>query len=66
MMLICLLTHEHVTCTPGVERDTQDMSPEEARRKRNTQDNPAGAFEDPKARTAGRDPVWTRGGDGLP
>ena len=39
-----VFAHEHVTCTPGVERDTQETSPEEAGRKRDTQDNPASAF----------------------
>jgi hypothetical protein len=53
-------------CTSDVERDTQDTSPEEASRKRDTQDNPAGSFEDPKPHTPGRDPIWAHGGDGLP
>ena len=54
------------SCTLGVERDTQDTSPKEANRKRDTQDNPTSAFEDPKPHAAGRDPVWTHGGDTLP
>ena len=52
--------------TPGVERDTQDTSPEEARRKRDTQDNPASSFEDLKPHAVGRDPVSMCGGYGLP
>ena len=52
-----LLTHEHVTCTHSVEGDAPQLTPREARRKRDTQDNPAGAFVDPKPRSPGRDPV---------
>ena len=40
-----LFTHEHVTCTSGIERDTQDTAPEETRRNHDTQDNSSSAFE---------------------
>src|SRR6266540_4364504 len=40
-----VFAHEHITCTSGVERDTQDTALEETRRKRDTQDNSPSAFE---------------------
>ena len=53
-------------CTLGVEHDTHDMSLKEAHRKRDTQDNPASSFEDPKPHADRRDPVWMHVSDGLP
>ncbi|KAF0935205.1 hypothetical protein E2562_031152 [Oryza meyeriana var. granulata] len=42
---ICMVfAHEHVTCAPGDERDTQDTSQGESRRERDTQDTPARAL----------------------
>ena len=44
-------------CTLDAERDARQHAPSEGRWKRDTQDNPAGAFVDPKPRSPGRDPV---------
>jgi hypothetical protein len=66
-VLITFCSHRYTSpFTSDIERDMQDMSPEEDSRKHDTQDNPAGSFEDPKPHTPGRDPVWVHSGDGLP
>ena len=49
-------------CTRGAEGDTPQLTPWEACRKRDTQDNPKDAFQDPKPQTPGRDPVGELGG----
>ena len=60
------MTHEHVTCTLSVEHDTQEMSPKEARRKRDTQDNPAGAFETRHPTRPGETPSGRTAAMGCP
>ena len=53
-------------CTLDAGGDAPQLTSKETHRKRGTQDNPAGAFENPKSHTPGRDPVRARGGYGLP
>ena len=61
-----LLTHEHVTCILDAEGDAPQLTSKETRPKARYAGNSAGAFDDPKPHTPGRDPVWTRDGYGLP
>ena len=53
-------------CIIDAGGDAPQLTSKETRRKRGTQDNPAGAFVDLKPRAPGRDPVRARGGYGLP
>ena len=59
------MTHERVTRTLDVEGDAPQLTSREACRKRDTQDNPAGAFVDQTPRLLGRDPVGVPGDDWL-
>jgi hypothetical protein len=52
-------------CALDAGGDAPQLTSKETRRKRGTQDNPAGAFVHPKPHTPGRDPVRARGGYGL-
>ena len=61
-----VLTHEHVTCTLDAGDDALQLTSKETRPEARYASNPAGAFVDPKPHTPGRDPVWARGGYGLP
>ena len=56
-----VLTHERVTRTLDAGGDTPQLTSREACRKRDTQDNPAGAFVDPTHRFSGMEPVGSRG-----
>ena len=53
-------------CTSNTEGDAPQLTSKETRPEARYASNPAGAFQDPKPHTAGRDPVWTRGGYGMP
>ena len=59
-------THEHVIVTPRRRGDTPQFTSKETCPVAQYANNSVGAFEDPKPHTSGRDPVWTRGGYGLP
>ncbi|KAI4969131.1 hypothetical protein ZWY2020_000045, partial [Hordeum vulgare] len=52
-------------CTSNAEGDAQQLTSKENHPEVRCASNPAGAFEDPKPHTPGRDPVWTHDGYGL-
>ena len=61
-----VFAHEHVTVYLQPEGDAPQLTLKETRPEARYAGNPAGAFDDPKPHTPGRDPVWMRGGYGLP
>ena len=61
-----VFAHENVTCTSGIERDTQDTVPEETQRKRDTQDNSPSAFETQNPTRPGWSPSGCAAAMGCP
>ena len=53
-------------CTLYAGGDALQLTSKETRPEARYASNLAGAFENPKPYAPGRDPVWTRGGHGLP
>ena len=54
------------TCTLDVGGDAPQLTSKKTHLEARYASNPAGAFEDPKPHTPGRDPVRACGGYGLP
>jgi hypothetical protein len=61
-----VFAHEHVTCTLDAGGDAPQLTSKEVRPAARYARQPADAFEDPKPRAPGRDPVRDCGGNGLP
>ena len=65
MLEICSHTNTSL-CTLDAGGDAPQLTLKETRLEVRYASNPAGAFEDPKPHTPGRDPVRAHGGYGLP